>query len=49
VRVSLRKAAIEEARKFSPSPSPTTSGVWFRTPTSRSAWSWWMATMEKWP
>jgi hypothetical protein len=40
VRVSLRNAAMDDARKFSPSPSPTTSGVWWRTPTSRSGWSW---------
>ena len=35
-RVSCRNAAIEEARNISPSPTPTTSGVWQRAPTSVS-------------
>ena len=42
-------AAIDEAMNISPSPIPTTSGVWQRTPTSSSGWSWWMTTNEKWP
>jgi hypothetical protein len=47
--VSLRNAATFDARKFSPSPSPTTSGVCCRTPASRSGLSWWIATIVKWP
>ena len=48
-RVSCRNAAIEEARNISPSPTPTTSGVWQRAPTSVPSWSRWMATIEKCP
>ena len=44
-----RKAAAFEARNISPSPIPTTSGVWWRAATSRSGWSWWMTTNVKWP
>ena len=31
-----RNAATDEAMNISPSPTPTTSGVWRRTPASRS-------------
>ena len=41
-RVLDRNAAIDEARNISPSPTPTTSGVWQRTPTSSAGWSWWI-------
>ena len=36
MRVSARKAGIAEARKVSPSPTPTTSGHSLRAPTSVS-------------
>ena len=49
VRVSRRKAAAFEARNISPSPIPTTSGIWWRAPTSRPGWSWWMTTNAKCP
>ena len=47
--VSRRKAAMFEATKFSPSPSPTTSGVPWLTAMSRCGSSWWMRTKVKSP
>ena len=44
LRVSARKAGIAEARKLSPSPTPTTSGHSLRAPTSSPGWSACMAT-----
>ena len=38
---------LPNRRLSSPSPSPTTIGVWWRTPTSWFGWSWWITTNVK--
>jgi hypothetical protein len=43
-RVSPMNAAAIEAKNISPEPTPTSSGHWWRAPTSSSGWSWWMTT-----